>query len=446
MRNRFCSPGGLIRRPALLVMASMLMACGQLLDVEDPDIIDPDQIQGIEGAIAAYNGALGDFAAAKDGTGNGPGGGGELGVVQAGGWFSDEFKFANAGLPVLRLFDLRALQPEIVWEGTYRNLHVARVAAEGAAELFRDVASNPSEESRIGELYALSGLVHVLLGEHYCQGIPFSEAGAEIEYGEPLSLDQVMDRALTRLDLADQFAGGDSDVASLARVVRGRALLNKGDYAAAAAAVAPVATAFRYQSLHSAGSDRQANAMYVQNAEFPQYSVSDREGVNGLDFATANDPRVPTQYLGPSPLDGVTPLYRYLTLDSRAAPVETASGIEARLIEAEALLNDGRVAEWLATLNAARATVGLDPLTDPGSASAREDLLFRERAFWLFNTGHRLGDLRRLVRQYDRNPLTVFPTGAYHKDGLTIGTDLAIVIPANEEGNPRYVACNNQVG
>ena len=41
------------------------------------------------------------------------------------------------------------------------------------------------------------------------------------------------------------------------------------------------------------------------------------------------------------------------------------------------------------------------PTLDPGDAVGRENLLFRERAFWLFLTGHRMGDLRRLISQAD---------------------------------------------
>ena len=44
----------------------------------------------------------------------------------------------------------------------------------------------------------------------------------------------------------------------------------------------------------------------------------------------------------------------------------------------------------------------LAALADPGTPAAREDLMFRERAFWLFGTGHRLGDMRRMIRQYGR--------------------------------------------
>src|SRR5690606_40849192 len=39
---------------------------------------------------------------------------------------------------------------------------------------------------------------------------------------------------------------------------------------------------------------------------------------------------------------------------------------------------------------------GLPPLEDPGTDEARVDLLFQERAYWLFLTGRRHADMRRL--------------------------------------------------
>jgi hypothetical protein len=61
--------------------------------------------------------------------------------------------------------------------------------------------------------------------------------------------------------------------------------------------------------------------------------------------------------------------------------------------------------------------------------------MFSERAFWFFATGHRLGDLRRLVRQYGRAAESVFPTGAYFKGG-TYGPDVNLPIPFDELNNP----------
>ena len=127
-----------------------------------------------------------------------------------------------------------------------------------------------------------------------------------------------------------------------------------------------------------------------------------------------------------------------------ATPTVLANGTEARLIEAEATLRAGDAATWLSTLNGLRATQispALAPLVDPGTANARIDLQFRERAFWLFATGHRLGDLRRLVRQYGRPTETVFPTGAY-RAGRVCGPDVNIAMPnVSETRNPNYKGC-----
>src|SRR5678815_146790 len=57
----------------------------------------------------------------------------------------------------------------------------------------------------------------------------------------------------------------------------------------------------------------------------------------------------------------------------------------------------------------------MTPLTDPGNATARVDQLFREKAFWQFGRGHRLGDLRRLIRDYGRaaDGSDTFPVGVH---------------------------------
>ena len=113
------------------------------------------------------------------------------------------------------------------------------------------------------------------------------------------------------------------------------------------------------------------------------------------------------------------------------------------MIEAEALFKSGDAAGAMAVLNAARTTVpGLAPLTDPGTDAARVDLLFRERAFWMFSTGHRVGDLRRLIRAYGRSANAVFPTGAWHKGG-NYGVDLNMPVPQAEQNNPNLPTGNN---
>ena len=143
--------------------------------------------------------------------------------------------------------------------------------------------------------------------------------------------------------------------------------------------------------------------------------------------------------------DGATALFtqRKHLLRTTTAPVVT--GAEARLIEAEANLRVGGATTWLATLNTLRGTAvpALAALVDPGTAATREDLVFRERAYWLWLTSHRLGDMRRLVRQLGRPVNTVYPTGAYFKGGL-YGSDVNFPIPFDELNNEKFKECTDR--
>ncbi len=430
----------------LLVCATLTIAAGcstdRLFTADQPDVIDPADLSGAQGAAALYAGALGDFAVAHDG---GNGGGAGLGLVIATGFMSDEFRFGGS-LPDVREMDLRSVrEANLTWAQTYVDQHRAREAAERAAVALKRVATEP--DPRIGEMYAIAAAEIIVIGEAYCSGAPLGTAFPTLTYGAPQSTPQLMQSAIVKLDLAAQnVAGTDGTrIANLVAVLRSRALLNMGRLAEAASAVTSVPTSFVYSTMHSTKTERQKllahSYMYYQDS----WLVSDREGVNGLNFASANDVRVPIEGPGTaSRADQRTPRHYFRKYNSFASSVTVASGVEARLIEAEAALQAGNTDLWLEKLNEARAPFSMAPLTNPGSATARVDLLFRERAFALFATAHRLGDLRRLVRQYGRGPETVFPTGAYHKDNLTRGKDVNIAVPSSERNNPKFNGCLNR--
>jgi starch-binding outer membrane protein, SusD/RagB family len=124
-----------------------------------------------------------------------------------------------------------------------------------------------------------------------------------------------------------------------------------------------------------------------------------------------------------------------------------ASGIEARLIEAEAALRQGAagLSTFLARHDALRQLVGLGALDAAAlgamSQREREELHFRERAYWLWLTAHRLGDLRRLMWDYGRLESEIFPVGSHHRAGAPYGTDTNIPIPFDEQNNPLSVQC-----
>lgn len=97
---------------------------------------------------------------------------------------------------------------------------------------------------------------------------------------------------------------------------------------------------------------------------------------------------------------------------------------------------------YLPFVNALRSDIGLAPLADPGSPAARVDQFFAERAYFLWLTGHRLSDLRRLIRQYGRTESEVFPTGRTIYE-LAYGNSVSMPVPFVEINNPNYTGCTD---
>lgn len=397
-----------------------------LLDFSDPDIIV--DASSASGAIALRNGVIQRL---NDATSGGEG------LWFMGGLVTDEWRSGDT-FEQRNTTDQRSiLNTNSFLSGQLLTLNRVRIQGEQAINSLRQYAPTPT--SNIGLMFAASAYAINLEGEHYCNGVPFGEfVNAVAEDGDPVTVDSVFKRALASGDSALKYIDGTGGAAvrDLAAVVRGRALLNLGRYAEAATAVAAVATTFKYDMTHSANTG--TNQIWSLNSSQKRYVVGNLEGGNGLPFRTATDPRLPTTATG-NAFDSQTPWIGQLKY-GQFDPVSIATGIEARMIEAEAALRIPDVGTWLARLNTARATVaGLAPLTDPGTTAARVDLMFRERAFWFFGTGHRLGDLRRMVKQYGRSAESVFPTGDFGKGG-SYGPDINVPIPNSELNNPKFVA------
>jgi starch-binding outer membrane protein, SusD/RagB family len=428
---------------ALALFAAPLTSCfpTEVLEVETPDIINPADVESPAGADAVRTGTLARFNTATSG--------GE-GLFLLGGLFADEWINGDSFIARQEI-DQRVITVQNSFlSDANRALHRARLSAAQAIGLMRQY--RPTAPGwQVAEMYFVQAYLENLMAEHYCNGIVFSSVvdGAE-QYGGPITDDAAFALALAHADsglaLVTGTTASDVKIRSALQVTRGRILMNLNRPADAATAVTGVATSFRYDMLHSQTTN--SNSVWSLNNLAWRYSVSNGEGTNGLNFATAGDPRVPVCVGGDATCRnaGVTrttkddqsqPLHVQLVWPARETPVAISAGIEARLIEAEAQLRASNAAASLATLNAARTTVtGLTPLTDAGSADARVNQLFRERAFWLFGRGHRVGALRRMIRQYSRAASTVFPVGAWHKGG-NYGADVNIPVPQAEENNPK---------
>jgi hypothetical protein len=434
-----------------------MSACGGVLDVETPDIARPDDLSTPAGLAALRAGAFGDFSKAYGGDAT-PSDAQE-GQILATGLFTDEFKKTGTD-PQRIAYDARRTDPSGVGAKLstfFANLHRARHAAEAAAAAYEAAAPTNANEV-IAEMMSLAGFIYVFLAEDYCSGVPVSTltASGDIEYGEPQTTDELLSTAVARFDAAIAAAqtASRANLEQLARVGKGRALVNLARFDDAATAVAPVPSSFRYDLRHATTSPRTQNAVFFAINSLERWSVANRKGGNGIDYQDAfsrGDPRTPW-VIAPDGLGfdrTAGPMYYQLLYTSLSAVIPLATGAEARMIEAEAALRNDDLATFAARHNALRASLNSASVgaisPDTMSAVQRIDFHFRERALWLYATGHRLGDMRRLIRQYGRTESTVFPTGTYYRPQYpTFGTDVNFPVPFAETNNPNYQGCINR--
>lgn len=414
----------------MLVPLALLLAtaCSELTNVDAPDVTEPSSLANAEGALVHRTGAIAQFAK------------GFAAQALFTGLMSDELGDRDGGNLNA---DQRKVTPAQDGRYPYLALSTSRINSLIAIEDLQQYAPTPAW--RIGELFAYVGYAELFFAENMCSGVPLGTVvDGTPDNGPALTRSALIAQALAHFDSAAQYAADNDSITNLIRIARGRALLDSGDVAAAAAAVDDVPRSYRFDILYSTDA-LQTNTVYAYVGQQKIATVSEREGINGLDFVSADDPRVPTQNIGPGATSG--DVYTFLPYSSLASPIVLASGVEAALIKAEAELAADHVNEWANTLNTLRQTAitpAIPALTADSTTTAspalREIVMFRERAFWMFGTGHRHGDLRRLVRQYGRDVETVFPTGLYQSSGLLYGPDVTFV-PSGEEANPAFSGC-----
>jgi hypothetical protein len=437
---------------AMSVLA--IAACNptDVLKVEDPDVINPADVQSAAGANSVRLGAL-----ARLDNATGGGNSNSEGLFLLSGLLADEWNNGDSFIARWEV-DQRAITPQNNFlTEVDRMLHRARLSASFAIDLLNQF--NPlGPKADVAEMFFVQAYVENAIGEHYCNGLIISNVvnGAE-EYGSGITTQAAFERALAHADsgltLITGTSTADVKIRNALSVIKGRILVNLNRLPEAATAVAAVPTSFKYQVFQSQTTND--NVIWTYNNIARRYSVSTGEGTNGLDFVTANDPRVPTCQGGDVVCKAIGvsinqrddksafPIWVQRIWPARDNPVTIAGGVEARMIEAEAALKAGNPSGAIAKLNQARTEGGVTGLaanlTDPGTTAAEVNLIFRERAFWMFSTGHRVGDLRRLIKYYGRTPESVFPTGAWHKGG-NYGPDVNFPVPQAEENNPNVTA------
>ena len=452
----------------LAAVAALLQGCdsvkNSLLSPDHPNAIDPQTLASAAGADALRLGALQRLAATTAGNES---------VWLLGGLLTDEWRSGDT-FNERDQTDQRNIQTSNAnIDSAYVFIHRARNSAILAIQYL--TRYKPTPISNIGQMYVVKGYAELEAAENFCNGQPFSNStGDVIVLGTPKTVAEAFtmasadaDSALLNVSLSDNGSNGanGTTVTYGAKVLKARAQLGLGNYAAAATAVAGVPTSFTWLTTFSLVSGD--NQIWALNNSARRWSVGDSADAlgqlkNAIPFVSSNDPRVPTAQVNgagnPSPFsfDTKTPFFAQ-QIWGRDDPVAIVSGVDARLIEAEAKVNANDFAGATAILNALRAAppslgstddvdftpAPMAPLATPATKDAAVDQLFREKAFWTFGRGERLGDMRRLVRQYGRSADTVFPVGAFVKGG-NYGIDVNLPVTDPEQNNPNFHGCTDR--
>ena len=453
-RVRVASGQGMSMLHLAVISSWMLTGCHDLtgspgLPAGTPD---PSVYNNFTGALGMRNAAMEHFELALPAY-----------IVDAG-LLTDELEDVHTGASAGQLLLANGvtdpLDERILPEGAkgysddYGNLQGIREfgnQAIGALAEYDTTTTGPDSAKVLrGELYALEGYAEILLADLFCSGVPLStlDYKKDFTYAASSTWQQVYRSAIFKFDTAITLAGTNDSVVHLAQVGQGRANLDLGNYAEAADDVIAVPPTFRYQVVSNWANSSKGSTVGISVNVFSVATVADREGSNGLPFLSSPDVRDSVEALQLTNNDVTLPLSYPLKYSEAVtdgfAPITVADGVEAQLIQAEAQLQPAASGPWLTTLNRLRESIGLQDTVDPGTPAARIALLFRERAYWLFLTGHRQGDLRRLLRQYGQyfKQQQVYPTGIYFAPGTGIyGTDVNVAIPTTEYNNPYYHGC-----
>jgi hypothetical protein len=405
-------------------------ACNSFFEVERPGVVDGETIDPVIAAAEFANSAYQNMLVAYGG------------VIIHGAWLTNEARVGDT-YPTRNEFGRRSISArnstleDEVWFPLGRAMATSQEALENMEAL-----ADKDKNLNVARAALASGFTLQFMAETMCTGV-IDPAGAEA------STQQILARAAERFKKAEQVAATayaaklDTTNAkafmNAAKVGLGRAYLQAGKKAEAAAAVAGVPADFVFNAQYV---DDPANRSRLGNRPF-FYVTSRVSLVTGPEWramADAGDPRITYQLVKDSKgaavkaQDGELDMYKQLKFAKWDSPIRLASGLEARYIAAEA----GDDAAKLALINERRAAGKQTVFASADSKAIMMELMEqRGRDFWL--EGKRLGDWRRQDATEDF-PHILKSTGQYYKPAAgAMGN--ATCIPLTEfekDANPSF--------
>lgn len=450
-------------RIALLAAFTTMAGCyikDQLLEPQNPGTVGESAVGNPNAALALRVGAIGRIRNVVNG--------GDQRLWQQAGHLADEFKNSDFQ-PSRADIDRRTIATNN-GEFPYAAIMQPRGYLHDALSAMNTYVKDST--ALIGELWMGLGFIEMSLAENFCNGVPLGHTiSGEVTLGPGLTNAQIFDTASAHLDSAltinTQTDVQGKFVRKVSRIIKARILVDQGKYAEAAALVpeSEVETSYQYLFTTSTGTNGglEDNGIWQIQVNTARITVGDSFDLingepnlirNALPFASAHDPRVPVKGPTGTAEDLVTPMFLNQIWANRDDPIPMASGIDARLIEAEAKLNATDYVGMMTILNKLRTnpqkigTLNVPAMaaitTIPTTKEEATTLFFREKGFWTFGRGQRLSDLRRLIRQYDRNQEDVFPSGKFSFGGVetgVYGTDVNFPVPDDELPNPQFKGC-----
>lgn len=398
---------------ALALLVAGQAACGDLLDVTNPNSVQEDDLANPALANTLVTSALGQFECALSQ------------YVVSAGTLAGEYVNASAWLDIngwgwrgVELYTITGACPgnrDATGLGAYTPLQQARYMAESAIARIEEFPAEQVQrrDERLGLLHAYAGYAYTLLGEGYCE--------MAIDQGPLLTPRQVLTTAEERFTKAITHAqaANNANLRHLATLGRARVRLDLGNLAGAATDAETIPSGFVWNAEYATVDARRENRVFNLNRRNPWLSV-DPVAYGNLTVGGQPDPRVSITNAGRNGHDGTTRHWWQNKYATASTPIPMASWREAQLILAEA-----RPAEAVAAINRLRASQNI-PAVSAAEAADPRALVIEERRRQLFSEGQRLGDMLRYR--------LAFPQGNNHK-GQAYGPITCMPLPDQERLN-----------
>ncbi|NJD20396.1 MAG: hypothetical protein FIA95_14090 [Gemmatimonadetes bacterium] len=381
---------------AIAVLTPALTACDSFFEVINPNVIIATDVDPVADGTVFSRSAFQTFAA-----------GFAPGYIVYTAWFTNE-AWVGDTFPTRNEYGRRFIDdrntstPGDLWTPLTRSI----AQSEQVMELLGEA---PGTELNVARAALTSAYALTIQAEGFCQGTMVQAGGVP---GPKMTPAQLFEAALVRFDKAIAKGGATTgteatSIVTAARVGKGRARLNLGRKAEAAAAVNGVATSFAFTIPYvddASSRGRLGNGVYSYSAGGTRESL-----VVPPHYRSMSDSRIQFADAGRFAQDGELRFWTQKKYPAWNSGIRLASGLEARYIEAEANISGA-----LAFINERRAAGGQAAISTTSTTELLANLMDQKsRDFWL--EGMRMGDWRRNPNAV---PNILQPGNNYYKPAL----------------------------